>query len=185
MEVWKNVVGYEGIYEVSSLGKVRTHAKNTGYLDRRSTKSRKQRIIKPQKSLAANQKCLRANVELYKEGSRKRVRVHRLVAEAFIPNPEKLPQVNHKDGNPLNNHVENLEWCTHKENVNHGFDNGLFSQSKPIILTNEKTCEEHFFRSQTKASHFLGKRDKFISEKLQQGVDKVDGYRITRYGGRS
>lgn len=68
-----------------------------------------------------------AYVNLYNEKGRKTKKIHRLVAETFIPNPENKPMVNHKDGNKLNNHVENLEWVTPSENAQHAVDNGLLS----------------------------------------------------------
>jgi len=72
--------------------------------------------------------------------------VHRIIAEKFIPNPENYTDVNHKDGNKLNNHVDNLEWCTHKYNVNHGFQLGLFnekrlSERKLTYEEKETACE--------------------------------------------
>lgn len=98
-EKWVDVVGYEGWYEVSSQGRVRNH--KTG------------KILSP---------CIQryCTVMLCRNGHNKRITVHRLVATAFIPNPNKLPCVNHKDENPTNNHIENLEWCTHSYNSNYG-----------------------------------------------------------------
>lgn len=69
-------------------------------------------------------------VTLHKDNNNgKPRRVHRLIAKHFIPNPDNKPHINHKDGNPLNNHVSNLEWCTHKENMQHGFRTGLINNS--------------------------------------------------------
>lgn len=96
-ETWKNVRGYEGLYQISDLGRVKSLKK----------------ILKP-----SNSEYKRVN--LYKNGKIKTYYIHRLVAEAFIPNPENKPQINHKDENKYNNNVNNLEWCTHKENMNHG-----------------------------------------------------------------
>lgn len=90
-EIWKNVVGYEGLYEISNLGRVKSNC-NGG------------RILKWNVSNNGY-----ATVELFKNKKSKRVLVHRLVASAFIDNPNNLPQVNHIDENKLNNHVDNLE----------------------------------------------------------------------------
>lgn len=68
------------------------------------------------------------------EGRRKWFTIHRLVAQAYVPNPNNLPQVNHKDGNKLNNHYSNLEWCTAKENIHHAWSTGKcspYDRSKP------------------------------------------------------
>ncbi len=102
-EIWKTVGGYEGIYEVSPLGKVRN--------------IKKAFILS---IFYGNKYC---NVKLIA----KRHLMHRLVAAAFIPNPNNLPEVNHIDGNKENNHVNNLEWCTRSENMKHAFRIGKIS----------------------------------------------------------
>lgn len=96
----KDIIGYEGIYTIDEDGNVYS--------------INRKKIIK---------QSMRGNylyVALYKEGKRKQENVHRLVAMTFIPNPEELPCVNHKDENKLNNNVNNLEWCTAKYNNNYG-----------------------------------------------------------------
>lgn len=126
MEEWRPVVGFEGAYEVSNLGKVRSNTRmvigNCGSLWLRKGRIRK---------IYTNDKGYR-NVVLYHDGVMKRCSVHRLVAQAFIPNPLNLPYINHKDENPSNNIVfinpdgsinipkSNLEWCTAQYNSNYG-----------------------------------------------------------------
>lgn len=100
------VVGFEGFYEVDTLGNVYSIVHNA---------SRRKRTLKPYPNEAGYLK-----VNLYDEnGKCKKKYVHRLVAEAFIPNPQNKPNVNHKDCNVKNNAVENLEWCTQSENILH------------------------------------------------------------------
>ena len=101
MEEWKNVIGYEGLYEVTNMENVKNVRRNT---------------LKKKKKTNYGY----IQVWLYKNGIRTGLRVHRLVAQAFIPNPDNLPEVNHKDENPINNSVNNLEWCSRKYNVNYG-----------------------------------------------------------------
>ena len=82
---------------------------------------------------AAKTKKKYEQVDLYKDGKRTSKAVHILVAEAFIPNPDNKPEVNHKDGNKHNNHVDNLEWVTHKENCEHAWKNGLAKPSRSML----------------------------------------------------
>jgi len=106
-EVWKDVVGYEGLYEVSGNGKVMS----------KKRRGVKERIIKSHWCVKTKQyKSLR--ISLYKDGVKKTLFVHRIVADAFVSNPYNKPYVNHIDNNPENNDYKNLEWCTRQENVN-------------------------------------------------------------------
>jgi hypothetical protein len=114
MEIWKPCVGYEGFYEVSNEGRVRSLAV-WSYMCQRILQ-RKKPLIKSQDTTVEGYK--RVLLSLY--GVHKHCAVHRLVAMAFIPNSENLPEVNHKDENPSNNHLENLEWCSRKYNANYG-----------------------------------------------------------------
>lgn len=115
-EIWKDIVGYEGLYQVSNLGRVKSLERKVKNKNGYRTVSDK--ILKQAKKTEGY-----LFVNLWKEGKQKIMKSHRLVAEAFLPNPENLPQVNHKDENPSNNNVSNLEFCTAKYNVNFGTRN--------------------------------------------------------------
>lgn len=107
-EIWRPVVGYEGLYEVSNLGRVKSLFDNLGH--------RRDKILKA--SHIQGKKYLR--VTLCNKVYKKCKKIQVLVATAFITNPDNLPCVNHKDENPENNCVDNLEWCTYKYNSNYG-----------------------------------------------------------------
>lgn len=109
-EIWKDVVGYEGLYQVSNLGNVKSLI---------GWDVSKQQYIKREKVLSPSESEYK-RVVLYKDGKCKTISIHRLVAKTFLDNPNNLPQINHKDENKYNNCVDNLEYCTHKENMNHG-----------------------------------------------------------------
>lgn len=112
-EVWKDIVGYGGVYQVSNFGNVRSVDREV-----RCKNSLRQYKGKNLVSVMDNHGYMR--VLLSVAGKRKIKQVHRLVAEAFLPNPENLPEVNHKDENPTNNHADNLEWCTKIYNLEYG-----------------------------------------------------------------
>lgn len=112
MEIWKDIIGYEGLYQISNLGNVLSLEK---YIDNKkgAIQYRPPKILKQYKN-----KFGYMRVYLTKNSIKKMYAVHRLVAIAFIDNPENKPCVNHIDNNRENNHLDNLEWCTYKENNN-------------------------------------------------------------------
>lgn len=113
-EIWKDIKGYEGIYQVSNLGRVRS-LNRTYILNNGNPQSAKGQIMSQYDTKDGYK-----GIKLRGLCVRKSFRVHRLVAQTFIPNPENLPEVNHKDENKHNNIVSNLEWCTPKYNANYG-----------------------------------------------------------------
>lgn len=113
-EVWKDIPEYEGLYQISNLGKVKSLDKyvfhNTGYR------------LKKEHLLTVKVTKKYGHVLLYKNGKSKNKRIHRLVGLCFIDNPFNKQQINHKDGNTLNNNHKNLEWVTASENIKHSYD---------------------------------------------------------------
>ncbi|MBQ9488273.1 MAG: NUMOD4 motif-containing HNH endonuclease [Selenomonadaceae bacterium] len=121
-EIWRDVKDFEGIYQVSNLGRVK------------SFYGKEPRILKPGEHWNGY-----LGVVLFKNDHRKTYSVHRLIAEAFIPNPENKSMVNHKDGNKQNNCLENLEWATRSENVLHAHKIGLVKNKRcEKALTDEQ-----------------------------------------------
>lgn len=123
MEIWKSIKGYEGWYEVSDKGNVRSVDRLVNFEDGRYA-NYKGKSIKQFKNRNGYY-----NVRLWRNSKTSVRYTHRLVAEAFIPNPENKKQVNHKDWDKTNNHAENLEWVTVKENATHAHVNSLVPNS--------------------------------------------------------
>lgn len=146
-EIWKDVVGYEGLYQVSNLGRVRS-------LDRvietdcrwknKITKKYKGKILK----LNTNKKRHGYIYCFLGRGNSKKV--HRLVAEAFLANPENKPQVNHRDMNVANNNIGNLEWVTNVENMRHAYQNGRVHKGKKGINRGTKNGMNKYTEEQVK-----------------------------------
>lgn len=143
-EIWKDIIGYEGLYQVSNLGRIKSLKRktisrngNTKYL-----KSEKERILK-----TVNDNNGYVIVYLCNNGKNKMIRVHRLVAKTFIPNPEMKPVVNHINGIKNDNRLENLEWTTYQENIIHAYKTGLKVTTKKQIESSIKNiliaCEKN------------------------------------------
>lgn len=140
-EIWKDIKGYEGCYQVSNLGRVKSLKREIKVKNHPNIKilKRKGKILMP--SFTGYKKrylgiCL---------GRENRYLIHRLVAKAFILNPKNKPEINHKDGDPANNHIGNLEWCVPKENMQHAIKNGLFNVKgvyNPGVKLTEKQVKE-------------------------------------------
>lgn len=133
-EIWKPVKGYEGLYEVSSLGRVKSLARKTKIINvyGECYINLKERILKQRTTTKGY-----LDVALYKNGKYKTKKVHRLVAETFIPNPNNLPQVNHINGIKTDNSAENLEFCTNQENITHAIKIGLRKKKRNEILNEQ------------------------------------------------
>lgn len=180
-QVWKDIPGFEGKYQVNQVGQVRSlNYKRTGKVKRLSPE------------LTSNG-YLRVGL-FNKYGKYKHYLVHRLVAMTFIPNPNNLSQVNHIDENKSNNAVWNLEWCTPKYNMNYGtalerriaskkdmhYNVGINNpNSTPIIMLDKTTLKPlAYFYSITEANNYLGKKDiSNISHCLRGKQSSAYGYK--------
>lgn len=174
MEEWKTIEGFED-YEVSSYGNVRS--KDRDYIDSWGRHFHKDgQLLKLQKSI---EPCGYTQVLVTIRNDKKpyRVLVHRLVAKAFIPNPLNLPQINHKDEDSTNNHVENLEWCDAKYNVNYGTGRkrGAQHKSKSIDIYDESHNYIQTVSSGVQASILYNISRGHISTACNKGI-KAKGY---------
>lgn len=165
IEIWKDIPGYEGLYEASNTGKVKSIA-NT-----------KIHGFKPNKeTILAG--CINTRgylcVNLYKNRIRKTIRIHKLVAETFIPNPKGKCCVNHINGNRLDNRLENLEWVTWSENTLHAHRTGLATHVPGVEASKKKTVDiasNKVYASVSEAAAAKGMKVSTLS-KMLTGVNR-------------
>lgn len=153
MEVWKDVIGYEGLYQVSNLGRVKSYPKKW-YCGNGMNNLKFHNGILLKTHVTYNGY---AKVALCKKGKNKHLLIHRLIAEAFIANIDKKPCVNHINGIKTDNRIENLEWATYSENTKHSFKNKF-----QVI----KKGKDHYFYGR---NGFLSNRGKIVLN-TQNGI---------------
>lgn len=175
-EFYRPIVGYEGIYEVSNYGNVRTSKDKITHSELHGERHWKQRVLK-QKTDKSGYK----RVTLWKDKKPKDYLVHRLVAMQFIPQRANHNLINHIDCNPANNKVSNLEWVNYSENLEHAYDHELNPEHTSIVLVNKETKEPNYFNSLAKASRFLGRNSGYMSGVIKKkNIKEIDGYEIYR-----
>lgn len=159
-EIWKDVNGFDKDYQISNFGNVRIKKSDGTFKQLKPTKFGKGYL----------------HINLVKGGKQKSFQIHRLVAEAFVPNPKKLPIINHKDENKSNNYANNLEWCTYSYNINYG----------TRLERYRKTCKQN--HSTERFLETMKKRGRSCAEKevlcLDEQMNIVAEYKSVAYGAR-
>ena len=163
-EIWKDIQGYEGYYQISNMGRVKSLNYN---------KTGKERIMKLDKVKGGY-----LQLYLYKDGKRKHYLVHRLVAQVFLENPDNLPEVNHKDEDKQNNCVDNLEWCSSSYNNSYNDKGKKIGKklSKPVIGINKVSGLILEFPSAREAERMTGINNSSITKCCKGKRKSTGGY---------
>lgn len=179
-ELWRDIPNYEGLYQASTKGRIRTCEGKTTITERHGVRHWKQRILKPKIATAQGNRGDQ-RVTLWKDGKSKDHLVARLVAltwvEGFAPNMT----VNHIDGDYKNNNIDNLEWLTLSDNIRHGFESGLYP-SKKVKVINNATGEETIYRSMAECDRAIGKYNGYISERFKNNKTTNEAYTFELVG---
>lgn len=180
MEQWKDIPGYDGLYQASTDGRIRTCDGKETSNARYSRRVWKQRIMRQKYRARRSGGKSDARVCLWKDGQEHTHLVSRLIAITWCDGYQSGFTVNHIDGNPLNNKASNLEWLSLGDNIRDAYAHGIYSNQCPIRLRDEKG---HLidFHSMSSASRYLGKPVGYISRMLASGITKISGgYTIIR-----
>lgn len=166
MERWKDIPGYEGLYQASTEGRIRSAPGKTTSNARYTSRAWQTRILKGRGS---NYKTGQ-RVNLWKDGKPTGWLVARLVAITWVPGFAEGMTVNHINGNRMDNRICNLEWLSLADNIRHGFETGLYSNSqKRVLLYDHRSEKQKSFDSMAEASRFLGKSNGYVSNAIGKG----------------
>ena len=165
MEKWKDIPGYENIYQASNMGNIRTCAGKVTTSVRHGVRHWEQRVLKQHYCNRKKSGLKDARVTLWKDKEPHYYLVSRLVAMTWCDGYSEGLTVNHIDGNPLNNKAENLEWVSLAENIKKGFESGLYPSHK-CLLTGWNGDEKLFY-SFAAANRYLGRNDEYISNVMK------------------
>ena len=178
-EIWKAIEGYEGKYEVSNLGRVRSlpRPKTSRNAHGKYTFTTKPKILRTFTQRGGYQR-----ISFGKGKDKVAIFVHRLVAQAFIPNPDNLPHVNHKDENPKNNRADNLEWCNAQYNTTYGTipEKNSKAHSIPVVQCDMNGNPIRTYPSATAAAESIGLTKGAVT-KCCKGQNKTAGGYRWRY----
>lgn len=176
MELWKDIPNYEGIYQASTYGRIRSCEGKTTVNSKGLVRVWQQRVLKPKtanrcKECSTNRGDYR--VDLWKNGKHKDFLVARLVAMTWVPGYREDLTVNHIDGNYRNNAVTNLEWLTRGENVRAGYETGLYSSKCKKVTLTDMAGRIISFPSQSSADRYLGRSSGYTSVLIGKGYKCV------------
>ncbi len=178
-EIWRDIKGYEGVYQISSYGRIKSLKRKITVID----KKQKRKYIKKNKEII-KKLFLDNNGYYFTTINKKRYRVHRLVATTFLPNPHNFPVVNHLDGNKLNNNISNLEWCTYKENSKHASKSNLLNLQPAINKISKKVDMYDLNNNYLKTFNSITEAKKILNKNCNCGnISEVcSGKRHSAYG---